>query len=182
MRADIALLFLHQIGTLNEHTAGTAAGIIEGAVKRLDQGGDQLNGIMGCIEFAFLLGCINRKFLQEVFVYPADQVFLFSECLVADLIDLIHDPLDIIGGKIAGYKCTLNEASLQPLAAGGQTVQSSIQRNIQLRCGGVNDGRPTGLHGQIVGAIRKGGIIEECCKNFFIIGIKPLAIRSCRSF
>lgn len=34
--ADIAVLFPDKIGTLNEHTAGTAARVIKRAVKRLD--------------------------------------------------------------------------------------------------------------------------------------------------
>lgn len=61
--ADISLLGPNQIGTLDEHAAGAAAGVVQRSVKGLDHGGNQLDSIMGRVEFAFLLGCVDSKFL-----------------------------------------------------------------------------------------------------------------------
>ena len=60
---DVTLLGFYKRRTLDEHTAGTAAWVIQRAVIRLDHRCDELNDIMRRVEFALLFGGIDRKFL-----------------------------------------------------------------------------------------------------------------------
>ena len=63
--ADVALFGLDKVSTLNKHTTGAAAGVVQGAVKGLDHGSDQLNGVVRCIELPLLFCGIDGKFLEE---------------------------------------------------------------------------------------------------------------------
>ena len=84
---------------------------IECAVERFDHGSDHLHSIMGRVELALLLGGIDRKLFQEVFVDPTDQVFFLAKLLVADFVYLIHNFLDVVGCKVPCGKCTLNKTA-----------------------------------------------------------------------
>ena len=172
--ADIALFRLDKVSTLNKHTTGAAAGVVQGAVKGLDHGSDQLNGIVRCIELPLLLCGIDGKLLEEIFVHTTNQVFLFAKRLMTDFVDLINHLLDVIRCKVSGGKCPLHEAATKLLAAGGNAVQCRIKRNIELRRRRVDDGRPTCLRREIIGAVRESGIIKECREDFRIIRVKPL--------
>ena len=98
---------------MNKHSAGAAARIVERTIKGFDHGSNQLNHIVGRIKFTFFFGGIYCEFFEEVFIYPANQIFLLAKSLVADFIDFIYNLLNIIGRKVAGGKCTLNK---QPLS------------------------------------------------------------------
>ena len=74
------------------------------------------------VELAFFLCGIDGKLLEKIFVYTANEVFFLAECLVADLVDLINDFLDVIRRKVSGGKCPLHEAAAKLLAAGGNAV------------------------------------------------------------
>lgn len=63
--------------------------IIQRAVIRLDHRCDKLYGIMRRVELSLLLGGVDRKFFQEVFVHTTDEVFFLAKLLVADLVDFI---------------------------------------------------------------------------------------------
>ena len=65
------------------------------------------------IKFPLLFGCVYRKFLEEVFINPANQVFFFAKRLVADLADLVDDLLDIVRCQVARGKGTFNKTTLQ---------------------------------------------------------------------
>ena len=47
------------------------------------------------IEFTFLLGGIDGELLEEIFIHTTDQVFFYAKGFVRDLVDLIHELLDI---------------------------------------------------------------------------------------
>lgn len=126
------------------------------------------------IELAFLLGCVDSKFLEKVFVYSSDQVFFLTECLVADLIDLVYDLFDIVGSKIARGESTLDKASLELFAAGSNAVKGGIKRNVESGCRRVDDGRPTSFYGKVVRTVRKGSVVKERREDFLVIGIEPL--------
>ena len=128
--ADIAALRLHQLCALYKHPTRTTTGIIERAIKGLNHGRNQLHDVMRRIVFAFLLGCIDRKLLEEVLVYTTDQVFLYAKGLVRDLIDFIHKLLDVVRSKIARRKGAFDKAAFELVAAGSNAVQCCIQRNI----------------------------------------------------
>ena len=87
---DVAPFRLDQFRALDEHAARTAARVVQCAVKRFDHGGDQLHDIMRSVVFALFLCRVDGKFLEEVLIDAADQVFLFAKRLVADLVHLIH--------------------------------------------------------------------------------------------
>ena len=61
--ADVTLLFSDQIGTLDKHTTGAAAGIVQSSIERFDHSSDQLNSVVRRVKFAFFLGCVDRKLL-----------------------------------------------------------------------------------------------------------------------
>ena len=63
------------------------------------------------IVFAFLLGCVDCKLLEEVLIDAADQVLFFPKRLVADFVDLVDQLLDIVRGKISRSKCTFDKTS-----------------------------------------------------------------------
>ena len=94
---------------------------------------------MRSVELAFLFGCVDGKFLEEVLIYSSDQVFFLAKCLVAYFVDFIHDLFDIIGRKIASGESTLNKASLQLLATCSNAVQCVIKCNIEFRCRFIDD-------------------------------------------
>ena len=169
--ADIAFLFLDQVCTLNEHAARTAAWIVECAVIRLNHGGNQLHRVMRRVELAFFLGGIDGKFLEEVFVHSSNQVFFLSKRLMAYLIDLVHNLLDVVGSEIAGCESTLDKASFQLFAVRCNAVQSRIKSNVESGRRRIDDGGPTGFHRKIIRTVRKGSVFEERRKDFLIIGI-----------
>ena len=171
---NITLFGFYECRTLDKHTAGTAARVIKRAVIRLNHRCDKLNGIMRRIELALLLGGIDREFFQKVFVYATDQVFFLAKLLVADLVDFIDQLFDVVCGKVACGKGALHKASFQLFRACRNAVKCIVQCYIQLGCRRIDDGRPSCLRRQIVGAIRKGGIVKERRTNVFIIRIKPL--------
>ena len=170
--ADIALLCPDQIGTLDKHTAGAAAGIVQSPVKRFDHCCDQLHCIMRGIKLTLFFCCIDRKFLEEVFVNPTNQVLLFAKGFMTDLVHFINNFFDVIGCKIPGGEGALHKAALQLLAAGSNAVKCIIKRNIQTGSRSIDDGGPASFDRKIIGAIRKCGVIQECSLDCFIIRIK----------
>ena len=102
----------------------------------------------------FFFCCINSKLFQEVFVDTPDQVFLLAERLMVDLVDFINKLLDIVGSKVTGSKCTLNETTLYPFVVGSNAVQRSIKSNIQFRRGSIDDSRPPSFLRQIISSAR----------------------------
>lgn len=98
---------LTKVSTLNKHTTGAAAGVVQGAVKGLDHGSDQLNGVVGCIELPLLFCGIDGKFLEEIFIHTANQVLLLAKRLMTDFVDLVNHLLDVIRRKVSSSKCPL---------------------------------------------------------------------------
>ena len=126
------------------------------------------------VELALFLGGIDRKFFQKVFVYATDQVFFFAKLLVADFVDFINQLFDVVCGKVACGKGALHKASFQLFRACRNAVKCIVQCYIQLGCRRIDDGRPSCLRRQIVGAIRKGGIVKERRTDIFIVRVKSL--------
>ena len=126
------------------------------------------------IELAFLFGCVDGKFLEEIFVYSSNEVFFLAKRLVADLVDLVYDLFDIVCGKITRGESALDKASLELLTARSNAVKGGIQRNVESGRRRVDDGRPTSLYGKVVRTVRKGCVVKKRRKDFLIIGIEPL--------
>ena len=171
---DIPLLRFYQCGALDKHTAGTAAGVIQGAVKGFNHTCNQLHNIMRGVKLTIFLCGIDGEFLQEIFVHSPDQVFFLAKLLVADFVDLIHKFLNIIGGEVAGGKSTFHKAALQLFIVGRKAVQRRIQCNIQACGGRVDNGGPACFRRQVVGAVRKGNIIKESGTNILVVRVKAL--------
>lgn len=129
---------------------------------------------MGRVELALLLGGVDRKLFQEIFVDSTDQIFFLAKLLVADLVYLVHDLFDVVGGKVAGGKGALDKTALQLLGTGSDAVQCGVQCHIQVCRRRVDDGVPSCFRGKIVGSIWEGGVIKKCCMNVFIVWVKPL--------
>lgn len=126
------------------------------------------------VELALFLGGIDRKFFQKVFVYATDQVFFFAKLLVADFVDFINQLFDVVCGKVACGKGALHKAAFQLLEACRNAVKCIVQCYIQLGSRRIDNGRPSCLRRQIVGAIRKGGIVKERRTDIFIVRVKSL--------
>ena len=105
------VLFVHHslwvVQVAGSHTTGAAAGVVQGAVKGLDHGSDQLNGVVGCVELPLLFCGIDGKLLEEIFVHTTNQVFLLAKRLMTDFVDLVNHLLDVIRRKVSSGKCPL---------------------------------------------------------------------------
>ena len=110
-----------------------SAVFVQRAVKRFDHSCNQLYNVVRCILLSLFFCRVDGKFFEKVFIHTPDQVFFFAERLVADLVDLIHDLFDVVGRQVARGKSAFHKAAFQRLTVGSDAVQSSIERNIQLR-------------------------------------------------
>lgn len=97
--------------------------VIQDTVTRFDHRCDELNGIMRRVELALLLGGIDRKFFQEVFVHTTDEVFFFAKLLMTDFVDLIDQLFDVVRTKVARGKGALYKAAFQLLGACRNAVE-----------------------------------------------------------
>ena len=94
---------------------------------------------MRSIIFSLFLCCVYGKFFQEVFVDPSDKVFFFTESFMVYLMNFVNNFFDVIGCKITGSKSAFDNTTFKLLAACGNSVQSRVKRNIQLRRGSIDD-------------------------------------------
>ena len=101
------------MGALNKHTSRTTARVIKRTIKWFNNSSNKLNNIVRCIEFSFLLCCIDSKLFKEIFIYTTYQVFLFTKSLVANLIYFIHNFLHVVSAKIALRECTFYKTTFQ---------------------------------------------------------------------
>jgi len=67
----IAVVALHKLERLHEHTARTAAGVVDLALVGLDHFRDQIDHTLGCIELAPQLALGGGKLAEEIFINPA---------------------------------------------------------------------------------------------------------------
>ena len=172
--ADISLPRLDKFGTLDEHAARTAAGVVKRPVKRFDHGGDELDNVMRRIILALFLGRVDGELFQEVFVDVADQITMLAEPLVGDLVDLVHHFFDVVGRQIAGGECSLDETALQLRNIGGDLFQRRVQRHIQIRSRSIDERPPPRLRRQRISPVGKGGVLEKGGENIRIVGVQPL--------
>ena len=61
-------------------------------------------------------------------------------------------------------------------------MECVIQCYIQLGSRSIDDGRPSCLRRQIVGAVRKGSIVKKCRTDIFIVRVKPLLLQDLAEF
>lgn len=108
---DVAPFGLHQFGALNEHAARAAARVVERAVERFYHRSDEAHHIVRGVELALLFGGIDGKLLEEILIHASDEVFLLTESLMADFVDLINDTLDVVGSEVALCESAFHEAS-----------------------------------------------------------------------
>ena len=134
---------------------------------------------MGRIVFALFFRGIYRKFLEEIFISAANQVFFLAESFVADFVYLIDQFFDVICRKVPCRKCSFDKAAFQLFVAGCKAVQRSIQRHIEFWRWSIDDRwRPTGLYGQVICPICESGVYEECFLDLLVIWIKSLLDQS----
>ena len=91
------------------------------------------------IEFALFLGRIDGKLFEKVLINAANKVFLKTERLMRDFVDLVDKLLNIIGRKIPSGESALNKTALQPAVVDSNAVQSGVQGNIQFRSRRIDD-------------------------------------------
>ena len=144
--ADVAPPGFHQLRALYEHAARAAARVVEGAVERLYHGGDETHHVMGRVELTLFLGGIDGKLLEEILIHATDEVFLLTESLVADLVDLVHDALDVVGRKVALRECTFHEAAPELRRILVDALECRVKSHVELGRRRVDDGGPAGLH------------------------------------
>ena len=116
--ADVPAFCFHQLRALDEHTARTAAGIVQRAVKRFDHSCNKLYNVVRRIILALFFCRVDGKFFEKVFVHSSDKVFFFTERLVADLVDLVNDLFDVVGRQVARGKSAFHKAAFQRLTVG----------------------------------------------------------------
>ena len=71
----ISLMVLDKLDRLHEHTATTAAGVIDLAAVRLDHFSDQIDDAFGRIELAAPFALGRRELAQKIFVNSTDNIF-----------------------------------------------------------------------------------------------------------
>ena len=70
----ITVVGFYELHRLNKHTAGATAGVIENAIVRFNHFGDQINDTLRCVKFTLTLAFGKRKFTQEIFVNPSNNI------------------------------------------------------------------------------------------------------------
>ena len=53
-------------------------------------------------------------------------------------------------------------------------MKCGIECDVEFRRRGVDNGRPTRFHGQVIRAVRKGSIVKERGNDCFVVGVEPL--------
>ncbi|GIV04129.1 MAG: hypothetical protein KatS3mg015_2959 [Fimbriimonadales bacterium] len=95
--ADAPAVLLDELLGLNEHAAGTAAGVVDAALVRGEHLDQQADYAARREELAPLLTLGAGELRQEVLVYPAQDVlravFLVPQADVADQVDELAKPL-----------------------------------------------------------------------------------------
>ena len=93
---------------------------------------------------------------------------------MADFVHFVNELFDVVCSKVACGKGTFHKAAFQLLGVCRNAVERVVQCYIQLGRRRIDDGRPSCLRRQIVGAVRKGGIVKERCTDIFVVRVKSL--------
>ena len=72
----VAVMDLDELHRLHEHTARTAAGVVDLAVVGLDKLGDKVDYRLGCVVFALTFSLGDGELAKEIFIHAADKVVL----------------------------------------------------------------------------------------------------------
>ena len=73
----VSVMTLHELHRLHEHTAGTAARIINCALERLYHFGNQIDNAFRSIELSLAFAFLQSKIGKEVFIHPTHYILLF---------------------------------------------------------------------------------------------------------
>ena len=83
----VAAMSFNELDGLDEHTTGTATGVIEYAVIRLDHFGNQINDAFGRVELSLTFTFCKCELTEEVFIHTTDDVvFLVVRIHTVDFI------------------------------------------------------------------------------------------------
>ena len=94
---NVTLLCFYIFCTLNKHTSGSTAGVIECAVKRLNKGGNKFYNIMWSVKLTVLFGGIYGKGLQKVLINTTYQILFLAKYLMRNLVYLVNNLLEFVG-------------------------------------------------------------------------------------
>ena len=109
-------MVLHKLHGLHEHAAGTAAGVVNLTLVRLNHLGNQVYDTLGGIELALALTFSQRKLAQKILIDPANNVLLF----VLDGVDIV-DGVDQ-GSQLADIQVKTGEIVVRQRALEGLVV------------------------------------------------------------
>jgi len=102
----------HELERLHEHTARTAAGIVDLALVRLDHLRDEVNHALGCIELAPKLALCGGKLAQEIFIDPANHV-LFLILHRVDIVDRINQGRELTAIQAQAGEIVVRQRTLE---------------------------------------------------------------------
>lgn len=68
----VPLVFIHKFHALHKHSTRPTTRIVDNAVERFNEFGDELYNACRGVKFAVLLCAGGSIVLQEIFIYPAD--------------------------------------------------------------------------------------------------------------
>ena len=94
---NVTLLCFYIFCTLNKHTAGTTAWVIQCAVERFNKCGNKFHNIVWSVKLAILFGCIYGKGLQKVLINTTYQVLFLTKYLVGNLVHFVNDLFKFVG-------------------------------------------------------------------------------------
>ena len=84
-------MVIDELGTLHEHTARAAAGIIDTTLERLQDLDNGAYDTAGRIEFSCILTFHRSELLQTVFIDTTQHILLIASCQHLDIREEIND-------------------------------------------------------------------------------------------
>ena len=130
---NVTLFCLYIFCTLDKHTAGTTAGIVECAVERFNEGSNKFHYIVRSVKLAVLFGGVYGKGLQKVFIDTADQILFLTKYLVGNLVYLINNLFKFVGLNLYSSEQSEFYATLKRVSTVFDGLQSIIKRSDKVR-------------------------------------------------
>ena len=107
----VAVVRLYKLHGLHEHTARTAAGIVQDSIVRLQHFGNQIDDTFRRIEFALTFPFSKRKFAEKILINAPDDVILFV--IGIDAVDLVQQGSQLCRVKLQAGIIVVRQSALQ---------------------------------------------------------------------
>ena len=93
---------------------------------------------------------------------------------MADFVYFVYDLFDIVRGKVACSERAFHETAFELRGACRYAMKCGIQCDVEFGRRGIDNGRPTGFHGQVIRTVRERCVVKERGNDCFVVGVKSL--------